>query len=159
MEIRRYPFRPSENRKRTIAACALTIGIVLLCIYSGMYHPGVMLDDCIGDPSRYDGVVVFSPHEATVGKITEGGFLLRWQGQEIQVRGNAPGLAAGEYIGVRGVFHREGYVEALSIHVGRYRRTKMLVSVLGAAIVLSLLWKNLRWSSAQSGFQEIRHPK
>jgi len=118
-----------------------------------------MLDDCIADPARYDGAVVFSPHEATAGKIVGGGFLLRWQGREMPVRGNAPDLAAGEYVAVRGIFHREGYIEALSIHVGRYRRTKMLVSVFGAAIVLSLLWKNFRWNSAQSGLQEITHSK
>jgi hypothetical protein len=139
---------------RIIAACALVLIIALLCVYSGLYHPGVTIDACLADPARHDGAIVYSPHESTAGAVSNGGFIMRWDHREISVRGTIPDLSPGEYVGVKGIFRKEGYIEALSVHSGRYRRAKMLVSIFGPVIVVYLLWKKFRWDSAKRGFEE-----
>lgn len=143
---------------RTAMACLLIACIALLCVYAGRHHPGVTLEACLAAPDRYDGVLVYSPHESVIGAVRDGGFTLRWEGCEIAVRGDAPHLKIGEYVGVKGIFHREGYIEALFIHVGRYRRMKMLASVAGAAIVFFLLWRAFRWNAREGGLEQRQHP-
>lgn len=130
---------------RWAMAAGLVMVIVILCVYAGLYHPGLTLEECLSRPAACDGAVIYTPHESTIGDIVEGGFSLRWGGMEIQVRGAVPPLSSGTYVQVKGVFHKEGYIDALAIHVGRYRRLKMAASVVGAAIALYLVWKNFGW--------------
>jgi hypothetical protein len=139
---------------RLSAAIGLVVLIALLCAYSGFHEPGATLDGCLADPAAHDGAMVYSPHESVIGRVMEGGFTLSWDGREIPVRGTARHLKAGTYVGVRGIFHREGYIEARAIHVGRFRRLKMLASVAGAAIVFVVLGKGFVWDRAQRGFRE-----
>ncbi|MEJ2561767.1 MAG: hypothetical protein P8Z42_03670 [Anaerolineales bacterium] len=136
-----------------IMAVCVTV-VSALCIYAGLYPPVLTLDDCLAQPAAHDGEVIYTPHESTIGDIVDGGFLLRWGGREIPVRGARPDLPSGTYIMVKGVFHKEGYIEALTIHVGRYRRLKMLVSIAGVAIVFYLLWKNFTWDRRERAFRE-----
>lgn len=136
----------------TAVAC-LTVALAL-CVYAGLYPPGRTLDDCLAQPAEHDGAIIYTPHESTIGDVAEGGFLLRWGGREILVRGAFPSLPRGTYVQVKGVFHRQGYIEALAIHVGRYRRLKMAVSIMGAAIALYLVWKNFTWDRRERAFRE-----
>jgi len=128
--------------------------VLALCIYAGLYPPFRTLDDCLAQPAACDGEIIYSPHESTIGDIVDGGFLLRWGDQEIPVQGVCPNLSQGTYVLVKGVFHKEGYIEALVIHVGRYRRLKMLVSIVGVAIVFYLMWKNFTWDRCERAFRE-----
>lgn len=141
-------------RWMTIVAC---IAVVLaLCVYAGLRHPGRTLDDCLAQPAAHDGEIVYTPHESIIGDVVDGGFLLRWSGREIPVRGAFQALPRGAYVQVRGVFHREGYVEAIAVHVGRDRRLKIAVSIAGAAIALYLVWKNFTWDGRERAFRERR---
>jgi hypothetical protein len=139
---------------------AMAVGLVMvtaiLCVYAGLYHPGLTLEECLSRPAACDGAVIYTPHESTIGDIAEGGFTLRWGHREIQVRGVAPSLQRGTYVQVKGVFHKEGYIDALAIHVGRYRRLKMAASAVGAAIVFFLVWKRFIWDSTARAFTERR---
>lgn len=137
-------------------AIAIVIGsiIALLCAYSGLRHPGISLDDCLANPEEYDGKIVCSPYEATIGRITEDGFMLRWDGKEIPVRGTSPDLKEGTYGQVKGIFHREGYIEAIAVGVGEYRWLKMATSLAATAIVLYLLCRGFRWDRAARAFRE-----
>ena len=139
---------------RLSAMVLLAALIAFFCAYGGLREPGETLDGCLADPAAHDGAMVCSPHESVIGRVMEGGFTLKWDGREIPVRGISRYLKSGTYVGVRGIFHREGYIEARAIHVGRFRRLKMLASVAGAAVVFALLWKGLRWDPVQRGFRE-----
>ena len=139
---------------RLSAAIVLVLLIALLCAYGGLREPWVTIDGCLADPAAHDGATVYSPHESVIGRVMEGGFILSWGGREIPVRGNARYLKAGTYVGVRGIFHREGYIEARAIHVGRFRRLKMLASMAGAAVVFAMLWRGFRWDPVHRGFRE-----
>lgn len=144
---------PLAGMIRLSAAIVLALLIAFLCAYGGLREPGATLDGCLADPAAHDGAMVYSPHESVIGRVTEEGFTLRWGGGEIPVRGTARHLKAGTYVGVRGIFHKQGYIEAREIHVGRFRRLKMLASVAGAAVVFVLLWKGFVWDRAQRGFR------
>lgn len=139
---------------RLAAAVACVVAVLALCVYAGLRHPGLTLDECLARPAEHDGAVIYTPHESTIGDAVDGGFLLRWNGRGIPVRGAFTPLPRGTYVKVKGVFHREGYVEALVIHVGRYRRLKMAVSIVGAAVALYLVWKNFTWDWRERAFRE-----
>jgi hypothetical protein len=139
---------------RPLAAIALTAAIALLCVYAASHHPGPSLEECLERPGAHDGAVVCGPYEATIGTITDGGFMLRWRRGEIPVRGTSPDLMPGCYVAVKGVFHKEGYLEALAIGVGTYRRWKMATSVIVSAIVLYIMWRGFRWDRALRALRE-----
>jgi hypothetical protein len=139
----------------TIIVCVAAV--LALCIYAGLCPPVITLDKCLARPAAHDGAIIYTPHESTIGDVVDGGFLLRWGGREIPVRGACPPLPRGTYVMVKGVFHREGYIEALAVHVGRYRRLKMVVSIAGAAIVLYLMWKNFTWDRRERALRERVH--
>jgi len=142
-----------KGEMRKILATTLLSAIVVLCLYSALYHPGLLLDKCLAAPDKYDGALVLTPLESMTGAVRKGAFIVKWDSKEILVKGNTAGLTPGEYITVKGIFHREGYIEATFIHAGRYRRLKMIVSLAGAAFVLYLLYKNLRWNRACKGLE------
>lgn len=134
----------------------LAAAVAGLCIYGGMRAPWTTLDECLSAPSLHDGELITTPHEALIGRVMDGGFTLQWDGREITVRGSAPELKPGTYVRLNAIFHREGYLEAREIHVGRFRRTKMAVSAAAAAVVFALLWRRFAWDRAQGGFGERR---
>ena len=143
---------------RWVMAVGLVMVVVILCVCAGLYHPGLTLEKCLSLPAACDGAIIYTAHESTIGDIVEGGFSLRWGGGEILVRGAFPSLPRGTYVQVKGVFHKEGYIDALAIHVGRYRRLKMVASVVGAAIALCLVWENFRWDPGERAFRERKQP-
>lgn len=137
---------------RVIAAVLLTVVILLLCIYSGFHPPETSLDDCLSAPRRYDGRVIYSPREARIGEVYGDGFLLRWGGNSIPVKGEVHGAVKGRYVQVKGIFHREGYIEAVRMKTGTYRRLKMAVSVVAVAIVFFVLKKEMCWDREDGAF-------
>lgn len=139
---------------RLAAASALLLAVALICAYAGLRDGGPTLDRCLADPARFDGATVRSPREAVVGEVKNGWFMLRWGGREIPVKGTSPHLKSGAYVAVRGVFRREGYLEASALHVGRYRRLKMAVSVVAAAVVFAMLRRRFRWDRGERAFRE-----
>ena len=138
-----------------ILKAVILVGIITaLCVYSGLFHPGLTLDECLADPDAHNGAVIYSPNEATVGEIFEGGFTLRWDGREIPVHGSNPRLKTGVYSQVKAVFHARGYLDAIEIRVGSYRRLKIAVSVIAVFIVAFLLKKSFRWDRRENAFVE-----
>jgi len=137
---------------RRTAAFALLALVALLCAYGGLYAPGPTLDECLADPGAFDGAVVYAPRESVIGRVTDDGFTLRWRGREVPVRGIERNARPGTYVGVRGKFRRGGWIEAEAVHVGRWRRMKMAVSIVAAAAVGVLLVRRFRWDGEQRGF-------
>ena len=138
---------------RAVAASVLLAVIVALCIYSGTRPPELSLDDCLREPSSHDGAVVFTPREARLGKVMDGGFTVRWGGREITVRGDPPDAPPGTYIQVKGRFHAEGYLDEIAARTGRYREIKIAVSAVAVLIVVWLLGRDLRWDGGERAFR------
>ncbi|MCX6356663.1 MAG: hypothetical protein NT045_02105 [Candidatus Aureabacteria bacterium] len=130
---------------RLLTAAGLSALVIVLCVYCGRHHPGISIEECLSSPGTHDGLIVYSPHESDIGALTGDGFILRWHAGAIPVKGKAPHLRVGEYVGVKGVFRKEGYVDAVVIHVGRYRRLKMAASAAAAVAVFYLLHREFTW--------------
>ena len=63
--------------------------------------------------------------------------------------GNPVALASlkeGEFVGMRAIFHREGYLEAVALHVAKRRREKIWISVLPVFLVGFLFIRNFRFN-------------
>lgn len=138
---------------RISAGIVLAVLIALLCAYGGLYAPGPTLDECLADPAAFDGAVVYAPRESVVGSVTNDGFILKWAGREFPVRGVARNARPGHYVGVRGIFRSDGFIEAEAIHVGRFRRLKIAMSVVGACVMFALFLRGYTWDRAQRGFR------
>ncbi|MDD5557756.1 MAG: hypothetical protein PHN82_11000 [bacterium] len=144
---------------RILAAIILAVAVALLCREGARRLPGVTLDQCLERPDEHDGTVVCTPMETRIGRIADGEFTIRWNGREMPVRGGSPRLKEGSYAQVRGVFRKEGYLEALDIAVGRLRPLKMAVSIVAGVIVIVLLVRGFRWDPASRAFVERTHER
>jgi hypothetical protein len=139
---------------RLLAAFTLLSIVIVLCVYSGYRHPGVTLEECLASPAAYNGTVIYSPREATIGEVLDGGFVLQWEGKSIPVVGKSQNLKEGSYLQVKAVFHETGYLEALAIRMASYRRLKMAVSAVVVAIVLYIFFRHFGWDASQLAIKE-----
>ena len=88
-----------------------------------------------------------------MGQLFGSMWALRWAGREFPVRGVARNARPGHYVGVRGIFRSDGFIEAEAIHVGRFRRLKIAMSVVGAGVMFALFLRGYTWDRAQRGFR------
>jgi hypothetical protein len=100
---------------------------------------------CQKNPKIYDGHTVTSFSEPRIGQIYSDGFqLIQKDSPPIRVLADTAGLETGEFVGLKAVFHDEGYLTAVSIHVAHYRRSKIWISVIPAVIVLFFMIRYFR---------------
>ncbi len=132
----------------------LQIGILLACLaflsWFGHRHlPWLDLNTCMADPERYDGALVEDFREPLIAAVYQDGFLLQQKnGPSIRVQADTAGLGLrkGAYVGLRARYHREGYLEALSLNVAEGRRRKIYLSLIPLLLLLPLLAWRFRWN-------------
>ena len=119
--------------------------LTVLSYYGKFHHPWLGLKTCRENPTQYDSCLVTSFDEAKIGSINSEGFqLIQKQSPPIWVIADTVGLVSGEYVGLTAVFHREGYLEAVSLHVARKRKSKIWLSVIPALMIGILIILNFR---------------
>jgi hypothetical protein len=132
---------------RTIHLIVLGITLFSLSFYSAHFHPWIGLNDCLQNPQKYDGQLVTSYNEPMIGEIYSDGFqLIQKQVPSIRVYSDTTDLSTGEYVGIRAVFHREGYLVATNLKVARNRRSKIWLSVIPVLIICSFLMYYYRFN-------------
>jgi hypothetical protein len=132
---------------RTIGMLLLLSAVLGLCIYNARTNPWISVSDCLEDPEAYDGKMVARYREPMIGEIFPDGFrLLQKQAPSIRVFSDTTGLVSGEFVGMRAIFHKQGYLEAISIHVAKRRRHKIGISVVPVFFIGFLLWKYFNWN-------------
>ena len=131
---------------RILAIIGSAVVLTALGFYSDHCKPVVTLQDCLANPAKYDGYTIEIRQEATVGEVFSDGFTLVQMGDTISVQGRLANLSPGEYVTLRGVFHKEGHLVLEKGRVGRGRRLKMVASLLPLPLVLILLFKDYRFS-------------
>ncbi len=132
-------------KKRLLYIFLLLLGIFSLSYFTVHHHPWISVADCLEDPEKYDGAVVTSYHEPTIGKIYSDGFdLLQKHHPSIRVYADTTGLIEGEYVGLKAVFQKEGYLKAVELVVARKRREKIWISILPVILIGILLLKYFR---------------
>ena len=67
------------------------------------------------------------------------------------VMGAAAGLVPGDEIGIRAIFHRQGYMTLQELHIRKLRIVKIIISIAAALIVAGLFLRRYRFTLR--GFQ------
>ena len=110
---------------------------------------------CLENPDRFDGEVIEVGGEATVRDRLPDGFTIEYLGQIVRVDGTHPHLKKREFLSLIAVFHKEGpWLESLDIHIARYRRLKIVISVLPVIGVGFLLIIRYRFDPGRFEFVE-----
>lgn len=120
----------------------LTLPIILLlavCGYSLVFGPRQMIyvSNCLDNPEAGDGRTVVAA-VVPVTSVSDDGFTVRCFERDARIKGRIPGLTEGQFVDVRGRFHKEdGWVEMERYHVWSRsaRWTKLGVSLIPLAVV------------------------
>jgi hypothetical protein len=139
-----------------VGRVVIYVGIlVALIIYGKVANPDITLKMCLDNPERYDGVTIEVGGEATVGERLRDGFTIVYLGEIVRVKGTHPHLRKREYLSLIAVFHKEGpWLEAIDIHIARYRRMKIALSILPVIAVGLLFVKRYRFDFGCLEFRE-----
>lgn len=126
---------------KIIALLAVLVG---LAAYGYLLNPVGKLSKCLANPDLYDGQLIGVGTEAKVVELLPEGFIIQELGQRIRVVGDPPDASPGDYIRIRAVFHKEGYLELERSYVAKGRRAKIFVSIVPALLVIFLLFRTYR---------------
>ena len=139
-------------RNRFIVIIALLITLIALALYTVHSHPWISIEECLQNPDEFDGELVTHYHEPMIGEMFSDGFqLLQPNRPPIRVIADTTGLIQGKFLALRAIFHKEGYLEVVALHVSRNRRYKIGLSVLPVLFVGLLLIRFYRidWKQCQ----------
>ena len=109
---------------------------------------------CLKEPERYDGTVISVGTEATVAETLPNGFILQQMGRRIPVYGTVPDVAENEFVNILARFHQEGFLELEKIYIAKYRRLKIIASILPVFLVVFLFFKTYRFDFRSYQFFE-----
>ena len=141
-------------RNRWVRIFGLILILAGLIHYGYRFNPEINLSKCLIDPARYDGREVAVRPEAKVIKRLPDGFVLQVMGHIIRVKGDPQNISQGDYVVMRAIFHKEGYLELKRIYVAKGRRLKILLSIVPAVLVLFLFFKIYRFNWRRMLFAE-----
>jgi len=133
-----------------ILGCSILL--IALSVVTVYHHPWISLNDCYENPEKYDGKLVTHFREPVIAEILDDGFILKqYQGPSIKVFAETTNLKTGEFVGLKAIFHKEGYLEAVSCRIAKNRRYKIWLSVIPVVLVAFFLfqsfqveWKTIR---------------
>lgn len=136
---------------------------ILILLGLGLYNHrikirSIYLSKCVSDPKTYDNYTVIINPDAKIVKINENSFIINYRGITIPVLCKNNEIInnrfIGAYISLKTIFHKEGYLEAKKLRVHKYRRIKMLVSLIMAIIFLLILFRNFKFNFKRMVFEE-----
>jgi hypothetical protein len=143
---------------RSLYIFLLFLGLFSLSYFSVHYHPWISVADCLENPDKYDGAEVTNYHEPLIGEIYADGFdLLQKHNPSIHVYSDTAELIEGEYIGLKAIFHKEGYLKVVDLVVARKRREKIWISILPVILIGFLLLKYFRLNRSPFQIELNRH--
>ena len=122
----------------------------LVILFSGYYSYRygqkhfISFKDCLEQSEAMDGRS-FVLNYRKVLKVGPGYFEIKEGDLTVEVRGDIPGLKAGDIITVKGIFKKEGYLSLKSFYLSRYRNLKYIVSCLGVILPFVLFLINFRF--------------
>ncbi len=141
-------------RHRWLKTAGLLAVLAGFTVYGYLYNPGGKLGKCLANPERYDGRIIGVGTEARVVELLPEGFVIQELGKKIRVIGDLPKASPGDYIRIRAVFHKEGYLELEQLYVAKGRQTKIFISIVPALLVIFLLFRTYRFDWRQLLFRE-----
>lgn len=146
--------KKSSPAWRWILTLVLVLILVGLVYYGYRNNPSVGLQVCLDNPLGYDGREIGVGTEATVVRRLTDGFIVKELGRTIRVEGNPQEASPGDFVRMRGVFHKEGYLELKQLYVAKQRRLKILISIVPVLFVLVLFFRTYRFDWRRLLFTE-----
>ncbi len=119
-------------------------------IYGANNQPELTLSRALNDPDFYDGDSLFVGTEAVITQIEIDGFYISYLDQSFWVSGQHPDLRVGEFIQMKAIFHRQGWLELVSCYVPDNRRLKIWYSILPLPVLVFLFF--FYWRFNKGGF-------
>ncbi len=146
--------RLNSGNSRWVQIFGLLLIVVILVWYGYRFNPTVTLRMCLNNPLKYDGREIAVRTEAKVEKLMPDGFLVMEAGHTIRVKGNPQNASLGDYVRMRAVFHKEGYLELKRFFVAKEKPLKIVVSIFPALLVFFLLLRTYRFDWRRMLFRE-----
>ena len=142
----------SDNH-RYIKISLLIVVLSVLCVYSYWENKRryVDLGMCLANAGKFDGKEILLEHYVTVSSVFKDRFEIEQEGEKILVMGAAAGLVPGDEIGIRAIFHRQGYMTLQELHIRKLRVVKIIISIAAALLVAGLFLRRYRFTLR--GFQ------
>jgi len=145
------------TKKQIRKISVYTLILIFLIIYSKVSYPHVTLDMCLKEPDKYDNYSIFIINEITVSKITDNGFLINHEGSDYTVIGALENVKDNDYLTIRAIFHKEGWLELQQGHVVKNRRLKVYLSAIPVLIIVSLFMLIYRFNFRYFRFEERKN--
>ncbi|MCX5903398.1 MAG: hypothetical protein NTV89_07980 [Proteobacteria bacterium] len=144
----------SDNH-RYIKIFLLVLILVLLCLYSYRESKSIYIDlgMCLANAGQFDGKEILLENYVYVSSVSKDRFEIEQEGKKIFVVGTAEGLAPGDEIAIRAVFHRQGYMTLQELHINKLRNIKIIISLAAALFVAGLFL--IRYRFTLNGFQFV----
>ena len=146
--------RLDSGRTRSILIFGLLLSLVALVWYGYRFNPKVTLQMCLDDPLKYDGMEIGVGTEAKVTELLPDGFIMKEVGRTFRVKGNPQDASSGDFVRMRVVFHKEGYLELKRLQVAKGRYTKIVVSIVPTLLVLFFLFRTYKFDWRRILFRE-----
>jgi hypothetical protein len=142
-----------SDNYRYIKITLLIVILSVLCAYS--YRESkrryVDLGMCLANAGQFDGKEILLEHYVTVSSVFKDRFEIDQEGEKILVMGVAAGLAPGDEIAIRAIFHQQGYMTLQELHIRKLRIVKIIISIAAALLVTGLFLRRYRFTLR--GFQ------
>jgi len=144
------------NKYRAKKIIALSFVIILFCIHSHKNRPEMALkfSECLLNPKQYNGRELIIKNEAKTGEIFKDKFEILQGNDKIMVIGAIESLKKNEYVTLRATFHKEGYLTVKDMHVHKYRRLKIAISMITIILVGWIFFRKYRFNLGQMVFIE-----
>ena len=124
---------------------SLILLIFTACFYSQHKYREFSLQDCLSNPEHGDGVTLKFGGNSKAGEVSEDRFELVRGKDKMTVMGRVGDLKKNDYIVMKAIFHKEGYLELKDIHVRKLRRLKIYLSVLPVFLVVGLILRQYKF--------------
>ena len=140
--------------KRWIVIPALLFILICLIWFGFQNAPSITLQMCLDNPTYYDGYEIGVGNEATIAQLLPEGFLVRQMSNTIRVSGGPQNASVGDFVQLRAIFHKEGYLELVKMHVAKQRRAKIFISVVPTLLILFIFFRRFKFNWRQMFFHE-----
>lgn len=94
--------------------------------------------------------------EVTVHEVMPDGFTIKQMGKVVKVFGMAESVSPNEYVYLQAVFHKGPWLDLKKIHVAKYRRLKIVTSVVPVVFIFFLFFREYKFNFVKIEFSE-RH--
>ena len=142
-----------SDTHRYLKITLLTTVLLLLCSYSQMKGRSIYVNlaTFLSAPELFDGMEIRLGDYVTAASVFSDRFEIEQEGKTILVMGTAEGLAPGDEMEIRAIFHRQGYLTLEQLHIKKLRSAKIIISIAAAMCIAWLFFSRYRFSV--SGFQ------